>query len=406
MASLILPNIHPEHGTIKWFNDPRARGLISQTILFLLVAFGIYAMVTNTIVNLERQNIASGFGFLNQTAGFGINQTLIEYSEESTYGRTFLIGLLNTILVAVVGIFLATVIGFLVGVARLSSNWVISRLAYGYIELMRNIPLLLHIFVWYFAVLRSVPDKRSKWSLFDTFHLNIYGIWGPQPLPQSGFIWTLLALLAAIVFAFIVAKLAKVRQMRTGQAFPSFWVGLAAIVIVPTAVFLATGSPLDFEHPKFVAEGPIFKQGFEINSGMQIIPEFISLLLALSIYTAAYIAEIVRAGILAVSHGQTEAANALGLRTGPTLRLVVIPQALRVIIPPLTNQYLNLTKNSSLAVAIAYPDLVAVFAGTTLNQTGQAVEIIVITMLVYLSLSLITSAIMNWYNARIALVER
>ncbi len=406
IAALLVPNIHPEHGTISWFNDPRARGLIAQIILFLLVTFGIYAMVTNTIVNLERQNIASGFGFLNQTAGFGINQTLIPYTEESTYGQTFIVGLLNTILVAIVGIFLATILGFIVGVARLSKNWVINKIAYWYIEVMRNVPLLLHIFVWYFAVLRAVPDKRDKWSLFDTFHLNIYGIWAPEPLPGPMFWMTVVAFLAAIVIAFILAKLAKARQMRTGETFPSFWVGLAIIIILPLAAFFATGSPLDFEHPKFVAEGPIFKRGFEFQSGLQVIPEFIALLLALSIYTAAYIAEIVRAGILAVSHGQTEAANALGLRSGPTLRLVVIPQALRVIIPPLTNQYLNLTKNSSLAVAIAYPDLVAVFAGTTLNQTGQAVEIIVITMLVYLGLSLVTSAIMNWYNSRIALVER
>jgi len=405
-GSLALPNIHPEHGTIKWFNDPRKRGLISQTVIFLLVVFGIYAMVANTITNLERQNIASGFGFLNQTAGFGINQTLIDYTEESTYGRTFLVGLLNTILVAIVGVFLATVLGFLIGVARLSSNWVISKLAYVYIELMRNVPLLLHIFIWYFAVLRALPDKRDKWSFFDTVHLNIYGIWAPQPLPGPSFWWTIVALLGAIIFALVLAKLTRVRQEKTGETFPAFWVGLAGIIIVPLAVFLASGSPLAFEHPNFVTDGPIFGRGFELDSGFRIIPEFMALLLALSIYTAAYIAEIVRAGILAVSHGQSEAAHALGIRPGPTLRLVVVPQALRVIIPPLTNQYLNLTKNSSLAVAIAYPDLVAVFAGTTLNQTGQAVEIIIITMLVYLGMSLLTSAIMNWYNARIALVER
>ncbi|MEL6289675.1 MAG: amino acid ABC transporter permease [Pseudomonadota bacterium] len=406
-ASLFLPNIHPEHGTITWYNDPRKRGVISQGVLFFFVVYAVYGIVTNTIINLERQNIASGFGFLSQTAGYGINfNPFVDYSEASSYGKTFWVGLQNTLIVAGLGILLATILGFLVGVARLSNNLIISKLAYWYIEINRNIPLLLHIFIWYFAVLRAVPDKRDKWSLFDTVHLNILGVWIPEPLPQEGFWITLVALAAGIAAALGLSSVMRARQMKTGQTFPTFWVGLAMIIAAPMIAFFASGSPLEFDYPKFTADGPIFRRGFDITTGFLFTSEFVALLLALSIYTAAYIAEIVRAGIMAVSHGQTEAANALGLRNGPTLRLVVIPQALRVIIPPLTNQYLNLTKNSSLAVAIAYPDLVATFGGTTLNQTGQAVEIITVTMLVYLTLSLVTSAIMNWYNARIALVER
>ena len=407
LVSFFIPNIHPDHGQIAWYNDPRKRGVVSQGLLFLLVVISVHGIVTNTIINLERQNIASGFGFWNQTAGYGINfNPFLNYSEESTYGMTFWVGLQNTLVVAIIGIFLATILGFIVGVARLSNNLIISNLAYWYIEINRNIPLLLHIFIWYFAVLRAVPGKREKWTFAEVFHLNILGLWTPEPLPQPGFWMTLAALGGALVAAFLLARVMKARQMATGQTFPSFWVGLAMIIVIPAVVFFASGSPIDFDHAKFTSDGPIFRRGFDITRGFLFTSEFLALLLALSIYTAAYIAEIVRAGIMAVSHGQTEAAHALGLRNGPTLRLVVIPQALRVIIPPLTNQYLNLTKNSSLAVAIAYPDLVATFGGTTLNQTGQAVEIIIITMLIYLSLSLITSAIMNWYNARIALVER
>ncbi|MTI46071.1 general L-amino acid ABC transporter membrane protein [Roseibium hamelinense] len=387
-------------------NDPKVRSLFYQVILVAgLVALG-YFIVTNTIANLERQNIASGWGFLENTAGFGIIQSLIPYAETSTYGTAIMVGFFNTLMVAVVGIFFATIIGFVVGIARLSNNWVISKLAYWYVELIRNVPLLLQIFFWYFAVLRAVPGKRDKWSFgFDTFHLNITGLYGPKPIWETGSAFIVYAFILAIVLSVVIAKWAKKRQDATGQQFPVFLTAIGLIVGLPVITYFVTGMPVYLEHPNYVEKGPILRRGFELGVGAKLIPEFLALTAALAIYTAAFIAEIVRAGIQAVSHGQTEAARALGIRNGPTLRLVIIPQAMRVIIPPLTSQYLNLTKNSSLAVAIAFPDLVSV-GGTVLNQTGQAIEIIAIWMAVYLSLSLITSAFMNWYNQRMALVER
>ncbi|ASP32644.1 amino acid ABC transporter permease [Labrenzia sp. VG12] len=386
-------------------NDPKVRGLFYQVLLIAALVFFGYFIVTNTIANLERQNIASGWGFLENTAGFGIIQSMVPYSETSSYGTALVVGLFNTILVAVVGIFFATIIGFVVGIARLSNNWVISRIAYCYVELVRNVPLLLQIFFWYFAVLRAVPGKREKWSLFDTVHLNIGGLRLPKPIWEPGSFMIGIALVVAIVASIVISKWAHKRQDATGQQFPMFWTAVGLIIGLPLLAYLVMGMPMHLEHPVFVDTGPRIRQGFELNVGINIIPEFLALTAALAIYTAAFIAEIVRAGIQAVSHGQTEAAHALGLRNGPTLRLVVIPQAMRVIIPPLTSQYLNLTKNSSLAVAIAFPDLVSV-GGTVLNQTGQAIEIIGIWMAVYLSLSLLTSAFMNWYNQRMALVER
>ncbi|MEM9634545.1 MAG: amino acid ABC transporter permease [Pseudomonadota bacterium] len=387
-------------------NDPKVRGLFYQFVLIGTLVFFGYFIVTNTIANLERQNIASGWAFLQNTAGFGIIQSLVPYSETSSYGQALVVGFLNTLLVAIVGIFFATIIGFVVGIARLSNNWVISRLAYCYVELVRNVPLLLQIFFWYFAVLRAVPGKREKWSfLFDNFHLNIAGLRGPKPIWEDGSHLIAVALLIAIVASFVISKWAHKRQDATGQQFPVIWTAIGLIIGLPLITYFVTGMPMHLEHPVFVDTGPRIRQGFELNVGFNLIPEFLALTTALAIYTAAFIAEIVRAGIQAVSHGQTEASHALGLRQGPTLRLVIIPQAMRVIIPPLTSQYLNLTKNSSLAVAIAFPDMVSV-GGTVLNQTGQAIEIIGIWMAVYLSLSLITSAFMNWYNQRMALVER
>ncbi|TYC50479.1 amino acid ABC transporter permease [Rhodobacterales bacterium] len=387
-------------------NDPVVRGYFFQFILVLGVVILGWFIVTNTLANLERQNIASGWGFLGNTAGFATSQSLVESSETSTYGWLLYVGFLNTLLVAAVGVILATIIGFIVGIARLSNNWVISKIAYCYVELVRNIPLLLQIFFWYFAVLRAVPGKREKWSfLFNSFHLNIAGLRGPKPIWGPGAEWIGIAFLVAIALCFFIARWARKRQEATGQQFPTFWTSFGLIIALPVLAYLVAGMPMHLEYPNFVETGPILLQGFELNVGFNLIPEFLALLLALSIYTASFIAEIVRAGIQAVSHGQTEASHALGLRNGHTLRLVVIPQAMRVIIPPLTSQYLNLTKNSSLAVAIAYPDLVSI-GGTELNQTGQAIEIIAIWLAIYLSLSLITSAFMNWYNQRMALVER
>ncbi len=388
----------PSAPSPRWWNDPRIRALGLQLALVAgVLAVGWY-LLGNTLHNLESRGITTGFGFLDDQAGFGIIQSLVDYSETSSYGRTFVVGLLNTLLVSVLGILLATLLGFVIGVARLSRNWLIARLAAAYIEVFRNIPLLLQIFFWYFAVLRALPGPRQSLDLGGTVYLNLRGLYLPRPLFEPGFWLVPAALLAGLVASGLLARWARRRQAATGRQFHSFYAGLGLILGLPLLAFFAAGSPLAWELPEL--------KGFNFRGGIPIIPELTALLLALSIYTAAFIAEIVRSGILAVSHGQTEAAFALGLRPSLTLRLVVIPQALRVIIPPLTSQYLNLTKNSSLATAIGYPDLVSVFAGTTLNQTGQAVEVIAMTMAVYLLISLGISLLMNWYNERAALVER
>jgi general L-amino acid transport system permease protein len=302
------------------------------------------------------------------------------------------------LLVAGVGIVLATVLGFAIGMARLSPNWLVARLGGGYVELVRNLPLLFQILFWYLAVLGTLPGPRASLSLFDQIFLNNRGIIVPAPVPGEGLRYVIATLVVAVLATMVLARWARRRQDATGQRFPMLWVGLGLIVGLPLVAFAVLGFPLGFETPRL--------QGFNFVGGLRLIPEFIALLIALTTYTAAFIAEVVRAGIQAVPRGQTEAAMALGLRRGTMLRLIVVPQALRVIVPPLTNQYLNLTKNSSLAVAIGYPDLFALFAGTVLNQTHQAIEVIAITMAVYLLISLITSLLMNWYNAHLQLSER
>jgi general L-amino acid transport system permease protein len=380
------------------WNDPRYRALFFQVVVLAAVIGGAAYLVNNTLANLARQGIASGFGFLETTAGFSIALSLVEYSEEASYGRAFLVGLLNTLLVSAVGVVFATILGFCIGVARLSHNWLLAKLAMVYIEILRNIPLLLQIFFWYFSVLRLLPGPRQSGSLLDIFFINNRGLYAPSPVPEPGFNLVWIALLVGIASSIVLARWAHKRQETTGQQFPVFWSVLGLIVGLPILASAAAGFPLTWDVPVL--------KGFNFKGGVVMIPEFVALVLALSTYTATFIAEIVRAGIMAVSHGQTEASLALGLSRGQTLRLVVIPQALRVIIPPLTSQYLNLTKNSSLAAAIAYPDIVLVFAGTVLMQTGQAVEIIAITMACYLTISLIISTLMNWYNKKMALVER
>jgi general L-amino acid transport system permease protein len=376
------------------YNNPKARALAYQLVLLVAVgAFG-YAFALNARANLAAQHITSGFGFLDNTAGFGINQTLIAYNETDTYARVFVVGLLNTMLVAGLGIVLATVLGFLVGIARLSPNWLVARLAGGYVELIRNLPLLFQILFWYLAVLGTLPGPRQSLSLLGEVFLNNRGIIVPAPVIGEGAGWVIGAAAFGLVASFVLRIWARRRHDRTGRRFPMLWAGLGLIIALPFVVLVATGFPIGFERPQL--------RGFNFVGGVRLIPEFVALLFALTTYTAAFIAEVVRAGLLAVPRGQTEAASALGLRRGLTLRLVTVPQALRVIVPPLTNQYLNLTKNSSLAVAIGYPDLFAVFAGTSLNQTGQAMEIIAITMAVYLAISLLTSGLMNWYNIRVA----
>lgn len=388
-----------EEPQVALLNRPEVRSLLFQVLLTLAIIYFIYSGISNMFDALDRAGIASGFGFLNQGAGFAISQSLVEYSQSSsTYLDVYVVGLLNTLIVAAIGIVLATIVGFTVGVARLSDNWIIGRLSKIYVELFRNVPLLLHIFIWYFGVLRLLPQPRDSADFGFLGLLNNRGYFAPKPIWGEGGFIIFIAFLIGIVVAFLVANWARKRQMTTGQQFPTMWASLGIILGLPFVVFLFLGAPLTWDMP--------VAGGFKPKGGMTLIPEFMALLLALTTYTAAFIAEIVRAGILAVNHGQTEAAHALGLRQNKTLNLVVIPQAMRIIIPPLTSQYLNLTKNSSLAVAIAYPDLTSVFAGTGLNQQGQAVEFITITMLTYLTISLVTSMFMNWYNARMALVER
>lgn len=380
------------------FYDPRVRSIAYQIVLCGVIAFLVYSAVSNAVENLERARIASGFDFWTNTAGFDISQTLIEYSTVSTYGRAFWVGLLNTLLVAGLGIVLTTILGFLIGIARLSKNWLISRLAGGYVELIRNLPLLLQLLFWYNAVLKALPEMRDSIIIFSGSFLNNRGLFIPQPVAKANFESVLIAWVLGIIAAVIYRIWAKKRQNLTGQQSPVFIVAVALVIGAPLVVFAVAGFPIEFLYPE--------RGRFNIRGGIEILPEFAALLFGLTIYTAAFIAEVVRAGIMAVSHGQTEAAYSLGLKAGPTLRLVVVPQAMRVIIPPLTSQYLNLTKNSSLAVAIGYPDLVQIFTGTVLNQTGQAVEVVAITMAVYLSISIVTSLFMNWYNAHVALVER
>jgi len=387
-----------ERGSLLY--DPKVRGYAWQIVLFLIVAFLFYEAYANAVENLTKAKIASGLGFWNNISGFDIGQSLIQYSAATgTYGRAFWVGLLNTLMVASIGCVLATILGFAIGVARLSSNWLVARLATVYVECVRNVPLLLQLLIWYNAVLKPLPNPRESLRFFnDSFALNNRGLYVPDPTWQAGagvVGWTFaLGVLGAILFRWWARR----QQAGTGRQYPVGLVALALIVVLPGLVFLIMGRPVEFAYPVL--------QGFNLRGGVQIFPEFAALLVGLVTYTAAFIAEIVRAGIVSVNRGQTEAANALGLRNGPTLKLVIIPQAMRVIIPPLTSNYLNLTKNSSLAVAIGYPDLVQVFMGTVLNQTGQAIEVIAITMLVYLTISLVTAGFMNWYNARKALVER
>jgi general L-amino acid transport system permease protein len=380
------------------WRDPRVRAIAFQIIVALALILFAAFIIHNTTTNLAKRDIASGFDFLWNVSGFPISQWLIHYELTSSYGRVLVVGVLNTLLVSVIGIFFATILGFVIGILRLSRNWLVAKLAAFYVETLRNIPLLVQCFFWYFGMITPLPGPRESLSIADAFFLNARGIYTPGLVPEPGF-WTIpVAFVAGIVATVFVARWAKRRQLLTGQQFPTGQVGLALIIGLPVLAALVTGLPWSWEYPAL--------KGFNFGGGWWIQPEFLALLVALTMYTAAFIAEIVRAGILAVSHGQTEAAYALGLRPSVTTRLIIIPQALRVIVPPLTSQYLNLVKNSSLGIAIAYPDIMNVFGGTTLNQTGQAIECIGITMAFYLTVSLSISAFMNWYNRRIALVER
>ncbi len=366
------------------------QGVFYQLITLGLVALGIYYIVTNTARNMLERGLASGFHFLGVESQFDIGMTLIEYSPTSTYFDSFIVGLLNTLLVAGIGILFATIIGFTIGIMRLSSNWLIAKIAEAYVEILRNIPLLLQIFFWYFAVLRALPKPKQSLELYDSFFLNNRGLFIPDTVFGEGSSIIFYLLWLTIIISIGIFIWAKRRQNRTGERFPAFYVSTALILGTFFISLAATGFPVSFEYPEL--------KGFNFKGGVKLIPELVALTFALAMYTASFIAEVVRGGIMAVSKGQTEAAKSVGLKQNLILRLIIIPQALRVIVPPLTNQYLNLTKNSSLAAAIAYPDLVLVFAGTALMQTGQAIEIIGMVMGVYLFLSLFTSLIMNLFN--------
>lgn len=387
-------------GARKGFSlsDPRVRAWLFQIITVVFVVGLGWYLFHNTQTNLQHRGITSGFDFLERSAGFGIAQHLIPYVESNSYARVFVIGLLNTLLVTFIGIVLATLLGFIIGVARLSPNWMINKLATVYVEVFRNIPPLLQILFWYFAVFLTLPGPRGSINIDDMFFISNRGLNMPGASAAEGFWPFVVSVVVAIVGIALMVRYANKRFDETGVPFHKFWVGLAMFIGIPTVCALLFGSPVHWTVPEL--------KGFNFVGGWVLIPELLALTLALTIYTAAFIAEIVRSGIKSVSHGQTEAARSLGLREGPTLRKVIIPQALRVIIPPLTSQYLNLAKNSSLAAGIGYPEMVSLFAGTVLNQTGQAIEVIAITMSVYLAISISISLLMNWYNKRIALIER
>jgi general L-amino acid transport system permease protein len=383
---------------VFFLNDPKVRGAIYQIAVAVIFVLFVAWVVVNTGANLRAQNKTTGFDFLWGISGFEVSFTLTGFNRTSIYWEAMLTGVVNTVLVSVISIIFATVLGFMLGIARLSSNWIVSRLAAVYVEVVRNVPLLLQLFVWYFAVLKSMPAVKQSIVFFGDWALNQRGLYLPRPLLDERFIFVFVAFVVAVVAALVIANWARRRQELTGQQFPSFLTGAGLIVVVVLLAMPLSGTDLQFEPPVL--------QGFNYRGGIQVPPELLALIVGLSLYTATYIGETVRGGIQAISHGQTEAAQSLGLREGQRLRLVIIPQALRVIIPPLTSQYLNITKNSSLGAAIGYPEFVSVFMGTSLNQSGRAIEIVSITMLVYLTLSLSTSALMNWYNSRVALVER
>lgn len=388
----------PSIFSASFFNHPENRAIIYQIIALLAIFIFTYFIINNMLTNIEKRGITTGFDFLGSQAGFGILQTLIPYQESDTYGRVFIVGLLNTVLVSVIGIFFATIIGLLVGVGRLSSNWMIAKLSMVYVETFRNIPILLQILFWYNVVLASLPAAKQSISFFDSIFLNNRGLYIPKPLLESGFIWVGIAFILAIIAVIYLSKWAKKRHEDTGQTYPLLLVSIVILLGSPTLVYFLSGTPATFQYAQLT--------GFNFTGGWTFIPELLALSFALSIYTATYIAEAVRAGIESVPKGQKEAASALGLKDTIILKKVVLPQALKVIIPPVINQYLNLVKNSSLATAIGYPEIVTIFSGTSLNQVGQAIEIILMTMAVYLTLSILISILMNYINSRMQIKER
>jgi len=379
------------------WNDPVIRGWVFQVVVVALVGLLAWFLVSNTVENLQRQKIASGFHYLEREAGFEIGDTMIAYSPASTYARAILVGMLNTLKIAVLGIIMATILGTAIGVGRLSPNWLLARVCEGYVEMFRNVPLLLWLFLIYKLISEAFPGPRQAINVLNSFFLSNRGLYFPVPVADPIHKWMGVALLVGIAAAVIVKRWAKKRQDATGLPFPTIKASIGLIVGLPLLIWLLGGAPHHMSWPEL--------KGFNFEGGTVIQPEFTALLVGLVLYTSAFVAEIVRSGILALHKGQTEAALAIGLSRGHVMRLVLLPQALRVIVPPMTSQYLNITKNSSLAIAIGYPDLVA-SVNVTINQTGQAIENILIIMAAYLTVSLSISAFMNWYNKRITLRER
>lgn len=380
------------------FGNPTVRAWIYQLIAVVAVLGVVGYLVHNTLINLDNRGITSGFGFLERTAGFGIVQHLIEYTEGDTYARVFLVGLTNTLLVSALCIVFASILGFAVGLARLSDNWLLRKLSNIYIETFRNIPPLLQIFFWYFAVLRNLPGPRQALNAFDLAYVSNRGLYVPWPTYAPGSWPFVIALLLAVAVSYALYRFNRQHQLKTGELRRTWPAAVGMLILFPLLAHLGFGAAMHWDVPQL--------RGFNFRGGSVMIPELAALTLALSIYTSSFIAEVIRSGIQSVPHGQHEAARSLGLPNPVTLRQVIIPQAMRVIIPPLTSQYLNIVKNSSLAAAIGYPDMVSLFAGSVLNQTGQAIETIAITMGVYLVISLLISMLMNFYNRKIALVER
>jgi general L-amino acid transport system permease protein len=382
---------------IPFWHDPDKLAIFYQIVVLTLVLLLGYYLFYNTQTNLRRQAIATGFGFITHEAGFEIGESVIAYSAANTYARALLVGVLNTLKVSCLGVVLTILLGIIVGVARLSSNWLLSKLAAIYIEVLQNIPVLLQLFFWYSIFHDGLPSPRQSLHPLPGIFFNNRGFYYPLPTYHPTYIWMGIALIFALLFGYILQRWSHIRQQKTGQPFPALAVSVGLVVVLPLITWAVGGTPTAMSIPHL--------SGFNYEGGITFSPEFGALLLGLVLYTSAFVAEIVRTGIQAISKGQTEAAMSLGLRPGRVLSLVILPQALRIIIPPLTSQMLNLTKNSSLAIAIGFPDFVAV-ANTTINQTGQAIEGVALIMVVYLFISLVTSAFMNWYNKKKALVER
>lgn len=381
-----------------FYNNPNVRAIFYQILLVLGLGYFFYSIISNVLANMEATGIKTGFNFLGAAAGYDVLMSLIPFEATDTYGRIFVVGFLNTLLVSAIGIFFATILGFLFGVAHFSHNFLIRKVAVIYVEIFRNIPLLLQVFFWYFAVLSTLPGARQSLSLGEAIFLNVRGLYLPKMVGNDLFWLAEAALGVAIVGIFVLRRWAKKRQDETGQQFPVLWTSIAMVVGFPIITLILTGLPFEIEYPAL--------KGFNYFGGITIIPELMALAIALSVYTGAFIAEAVRAGVQAIPHGQTEAARSLGLKESKIMSLIIVPQAMRVIVPLLNSEYQSLVKNSTLAAAIGYPDLFNVFVGTALNQTGQAIETIFMTIVVYFVVNMVISFLMNRFNSAVALVSR